>query len=113
MQDIVERAISLTEAAQALELVLEVANEVLHTCSILSIDTLKKENPSINEIARGLKVVLGLLEDLFDDNDPHMCHEKAKDYTRHISLIGQAIESDDEEELNRQIQALRERSFLF
>lgn len=97
--------------AEALEAVLRVANDILRQCKLFSIDALKDETPTIEQIAKSLDLICTLVEKLDFEGD-EMKLAKAKEYVGHVKVIGVAIKRDDEAELERQVEELNKRSFI-
>lgn len=99
---------------QACHLVMSVANSVLRKCTIFSLDALKEENPTIAEIALGMKLICAVLSEAAKEGslEDALAAQKAWDYALHIHHIAIAIEKGDEAELTRQTDELTKRSFL-
>lgn len=97
--------------AEVYDLVLHSANTVLRSCKLFSISVLKLEDPTYSEIAEQLKELCDILEKV-NVRDPDMKISKAREYADHVRLIAAAIETDDEDALNRHVAELDRRSFL-
>lgn len=99
---------------EAYAAVLQIANEVLRVCKFFSLEVLQLENPSITQIAHGLHLICDIMESLAKmdlDGDTHT-PTKAREYAVHIRCIAAAVDDGDENELQRQISSLNQRSFL-
>lgn len=92
--------------------ILRVANRILHNCKNFNISILAKENPTYGEIAKQMREVCGLMRVVSGDIDSDHMAGKAREYAFHIGLIAEAIEANDEVELNRLTSELDRRSFL-
>lgn len=86
------------------------ANKVLRNCRMFSIEVLKLDDPSYTQIASHLRKLCEILEDLDDDTELRVT--KALEYANHIRLIAAAIETGDEDGLNRHVEELNRRSFM-
>lgn len=104
-------AISQHLVTEVYDLVLASANTVLRSCKLFSISVLKLEDPTYSDIAEQLKELCEILEKV-NVKDPEMKVDKAKEYADHVRLIAAAIETDDEDALNRHVAELDRRSFL-
>lgn len=101
-------------AEEAYEAVVDIANRVLTKCRLFSIEVLQNETPTITEIAKSLRVVATLIQDLdaLGFVEDVMIPGKAQEYVTHIQQIANAIEAGNEEALAREIAELNKRSFL-
>lgn len=99
---------------QAYYAVLDAANQVLRKCSMFSIEALKEETPTIGEIAKRLRFVCNILEQLFElePTKDVLIAPKAHEYVDHVQALAKAIETGDEAALEREIAALNGRNFL-
>ncbi|MEA3250173.1 MAG: hypothetical protein U9Q35_01115 [Pseudomonadota bacterium] len=92
------------------ELVLGGANRVLRNCRTFSVEVLKLDDPTYTQIASHLRKLCEILEDLDDDSEMRVT--KALEYTNHIRLIAAAIDTGDQEVLDRHVGELEKRSFM-
>lgn len=95
-------------------IVLDVANRVLRSCRLFSIDGLKEENPTIAEIASRMRVICKLMRELdeCDGLGDQLTVQKAHEYADLVQSIAAAVDANDEAELKRQTDLLNDRSFL-
>lgn len=102
--------IERTQLDRIYEAIIAGANRVLRNCKTFSIEVLKLDDPSYTEIASHLRKLSEILEELDDDRDLRVT--KALEYTNHIRLIADAIDTGDQAVLDRHVEALDRRSFL-
>lgn len=98
---------------QAYYSVLDVTNQVLRKCKLFSIEMLRDETPTIDEIAKSLRLVCNILEKLveLEPCQDVLIPGKAHEYVDHVQALAKAIEQGDEAGLNREVVALNKRSF--
>lgn len=99
----------------AYEIVLDVANRVLRQCKLFSIDSLKEENPTVSEIARRLRYICGLIQQLDECDNPEgdgQLVQKAHEYADHVQALANAIEKNDVLALDHECTELHKRSFV-
>lgn len=95
---------------QVYDTVLLGANRTLRNCKTFSVEMLKLEDPTYAQIAKHLRKLCDLLEDL--DDDTNLRVTKAREYADHVRLIAAAIDKGDQEILDRLVEELDKRSFL-
>ncbi len=91
-------------------------NAILSNCKQFSIEVLKLEDPSYEEIADQLTDVCKIIDSISDayprDSEGVHTAAKASEYAKHITIIARAIRSGDEEALQREVEILDRRPFL-
>lgn len=99
----------------AYDIVLDVANRVLKQCRIFSIESLREENPTVTEIARRLRVICALMQELEECDNPTddgQMVQKAHEYANHVQALATAIEKGDVVALDHECTELNRRSFI-
>lgn len=99
----------------AYDIVLDVANRVLKQCRIFSIESLREENPTVTEIARRLRVICALMQELDECDNPEgdgQMVQKAHEYANHVQALANAIEEEDVLKLDHECTELHRRSFI-
>lgn len=91
--------------------ILEVANVFLRNAQRFEVAELQDHNPSYHELAKIMKQVAGMIHDLVDEIDPMMAYQ-AIEYASLMEKIALAIVAGDQDELDRNTQALYEKPFL-
>lgn len=104
-------AISKKLVEEVYDQVRQSANLVLRNCKKFDISVLQLEDPTYSQMADQLKDLCDILDDL-GDSDPDLKIAKAREYANHVRLIAAAIETEDEDLLNRHVRELDRRSFL-
>lgn len=105
---------SLTELQKAQELwqlVLGAAWMFLQNCKNFPMEELRTQNPTYSNIAEIMGQVAETLKKHVDDIDP-MVTWRSSDFCTLMNKIGKAINNNDEEELERLVAQLKERSFI-
>ena len=96
--------------------ILQSTNAILSNCKQFSIEILKLEDPSYEEIADQLTKVCRIIDSIADAHPQHSegvhTAAKASEYTKHIIIIAKAIRAGDEEALQREVTLLDKRPFI-
>lgn len=95
----------------AYEKILEAANVVLTRCrkSLLNIQLLQQENPTLSQILSQMQDISTLMQTL---NQSGYITFKAEEYVQHVHDIVEAVEASDTNLLEKHVRALNQRSFL-
>lgn len=97
------------------ERVLNTSNNVLRNCKRFSIEALREEDPTYEQIAEHLEEMCDILDSLLSHNnytEHDWTFSKAKDYAEFVRGIAKAISSHDDSQLKQLIKTVDKWSFL-
>lgn len=94
------------------EKVIAISNKVLRNCKLFHISILKEENPSFTEVAEHLTAFADIINVLAHTAEMEHKAAKAQEYAANVKQIAEAIEANNETELQRLVDELDRRPFL-